>query len=65
MLILVSLIVVDFFSFLNITPLRKVGRGRNLFQMNLTGLPELFEHDISCKNNQEDEEVKLFFFNKA
>ena len=54
-LIVVALRVVNFFSFLKITHFHSVGLGRNLAQMILKGLPELFEHDISCKNSRGDE----------
>ena len=47
--------VVNVFSFLKITQLHDLGSGRNLVQMILTGLPELFEHDISYKNSRGDE----------
>ena len=56
-LIVVVLIVVKFFSFLNITLLHVLGLGRNLVQMILTGLPELFEHDVSCNNSRGDEKT--------
>ena len=56
-LIVVALIVVRFFSFLRITRHHKVGLGRNLVQMILTGLPELFEHDIANKNSREYEKT--------
>ena len=55
MLRVVALIVVILFSLLKITRLREDGLGRNLFQMNLTDLPELFEHDVFSKNSRGDE----------
>ena len=66
-LIVVALIVVNFFTFLKITRLHWVGIGRNLVQMILTGLPELFKHNMSCKNSRGDETTtfeKLFKIRK-
>ena len=57
MKIVVALIVVELFSFLIITQLHGLGIGRNLVQMNLTGLPELFTHHIPFKNSQEEEQT--------
>ena len=58
-LIVVALIVVKIFSFLNITLLHGLGLGRNLVKMILTGLPELFEHHISYENRRGDEKTRF------
>ena len=63
-LIVVALIVVKIFSFLNITLLHDLGLGRNLVQMILTGLPELFEHHISYKNGRGGEKTIFKNFQK-
>ena len=59
MLIVVALIVVKLFSWLNITRLHGLGLGPNLVQMKLTGLPELFTHRIPFKHSQEEEKIEF------
>ena len=64
MQIVVALIVVKLFSFLDITHGHYLGLGRNLVQMNLTGLPELFTHRIPFKYSQEEEKTEFQNFRK-
>ena len=63
-LIVVALIVVENFSFLNITRPHDLGIGPNLVQMKLTGLPELSKHHIPLTNSQEEEKHQFQNFRK-
>ena len=65
MQIVVALIVVKLFSFLDITRPHGLGIGRNLVQMNLTGLPELFTHRIPFKYSQEEEKIEFQNFRRV
>ena len=63
--IVVALIVVKLFRFLDITRPHDLGSGRYLVQMNLTGLPELFTHHIPFKYSQEEGKIKFQNFRKV
>ena len=65
MKIVFALIVVRLFSFFDITRPHGLGIGRNLVQMNLTGLPELFTHRIPFKYSEEDEKIEVQVFRKV
>ena len=59
MQIVVAFLVVNFFSFLVITRPHGLRIGRNLVQIDPTGLPELFQQPRTLYNSQEVEILKF------